>query len=330
MWHMQNQTVADAVFMVEPTSFGFDEQTALSNVFQQHLDSPASEITVRAQAEFDSFAATLRTHNIEVIIFRDTDFQPKPSAVFSNNWLSTWPDGRVFLYPMATASRRVERSEAALDAIRTQRLITDVADLSHAERDNVFLESTGVMVFDHAHKLVYACLSERCNEHLLRVHAAQLGYKPIIFHAATEDGAAIYHTNVMLAVQSHTAIICAEAITDTSERTHVLASLRETGHEVIEISLDQMRNFCGNVLEVQSRDGKPCIVMSQSAYENFTPQQRATLEVNDILIPVAIPTIETIGGGSARCMLTEIFLPPLPASLTRPDSSLATAAPITA
>jgi hypothetical protein len=312
MWHMQNLSVADAVFMVEPTSFGFDEQTALSNVFQKHIDSSAVEITTRAQAEFDSFVATLRAHNIEVIMFRDTDFQPKPNAVFSNNWLSTWPDGRVFLYPMATASRRIERSEAALNPIRATRKISEVSDLSQAEQDDLFLESTGVMVFDHVNKFAYACLSERCNEDLLRTHAAQLGYEPIVFHAATSDGVAIYHTNVMLAIQAHSAVICTEAISDADERSNILAYLRKTSHEVIEISLSQMRNFCGNILEVQSRDGKPCIVMSQSAYEHFTPDQRAMLETHDMLIPVAIPTIEAIGGGSARCMLTEIFLPKLP------------------
>jgi hypothetical protein len=318
---MQNSTVADAVFMVEPTSFGFDEQTAASNVFQQHLSASTVEITSRAQAEFDTYVATLRTHNIEVMTFRDTDFMPKPNAVFSNNWLSTWPDGRVYLYPMATTSRRVERSKAVLDVIRRQRIVSELSDISAPEHANTFLESTGVMVFDHAHKLVYACLSERCDEDLLRAHAAQLGYEPVVFHAATSDNVAIYHTNVMLAIQAHSAVICAEAIRDADERSNVLTRLRKTGHEVIEISLSQMRNFCGNILEVQSRDGQLCIIMSQSAYEHFTLTQRAMLEAYDTLVPVAIPTIETIGGGSARCMLTEVFLPKLPTATTKFDDN---------
>lgn len=322
MCRMKKSTVADAVFMVEPTSFGFDEQTAASNVFQKHLPANAQEITTRAQQEFDTFVATLRIHNIEVITYRDGDFPPKPNAIFSNNWLSTWPDGRVFLYPMATLSRRIERSEAALDTIRSQRTIAEVTNISTAEHDGKFLESTGVMVFDHLHKLVYACLSERCDESLLRQHAAELGYDPVVFHAATEDGIAIYHTNVMLAIQEHTAVICAESIAETTERTQVLARLRDTGHEVVEITLDQMRAFCGNILEIQSRDGKACLVMSQAAYENFTPKQRKILEAYDELIPIPIPTIEIIGGGSARCMLTEIFLPKQPTAAIKSDDNL--------
>lgn len=325
---MEQQSVADAVFMVEPTSFGFDEQTAASNVFQKHLAADTQEITARAQQEFDTFVVTLRTHNIEVITFRDEGFPPKPNAVFSNNWLSTWPDGRVFLYPMATLSRRIERSESALDTIRSQCTVSDVINISSAEHDGRFLESTGVMVFDHLHKLVYACLSERCDETLLRSHAAQLGYEPVVFHAVTEDDTAIYHTNVMLAIQAHTAIVCAEAITDTVERTQVLARLHETGHVVIEITLEQMRAFCGNILEIRSRDGGACVVMSQSAYEHFTPEQRATLEKHGTLIPIAIPTIETIGGGSARCMLTEVFLPKLPA-IIKTDDNLDALEPVT-
>ncbi len=298
-----------AVFMVHPTTFGFDEQTAKTNTFQQPLAGSAARLAARAETEFMAMVKQLRDHDIAVVAFEDAPLPPKPNAVFPNNWLTMWPDGRVFLYPMATESRRRERSQAALRQLAGQFELADVVDLSAAERQGRYLEGTGVLVFDHAHRITYASVSPRCDEALARQHIADLGYQPVIFHAYA-NGAAIYHTNVLMGVQTTTAVVCAEAITDAAERQRVLDMFERTGHEVVVITPAQMAQFCGNVMELQNRSGERFLLLSRAAYDGFTLEQRTQLSRDKTLLPVAIPTIETIGGGSARCMVAEIFLPP--------------------
>lgn len=296
--------------MVQPVSFGFDDQTAQTNTFQNKLTIEANEVTQRALEEFDRFVGRLRQHDIEVTVFRDEPTPPKPNAVFPNNWLSMWPDGRLFLYPMATESRRTERSRMLLHDIAESYEVTELIDFSNEEDAGRYLESTGVMVFDHINKLVYGCLSPRCDGALFQDHAATLGYTPITFDAFANE-TAIYHTNVLMGVQTTTAVVCLEAITDPSQRGMVKRSLEKTGHEVVDITLEQMNRFCGNVLEVCNSHGDKFLVLSQTAYDAFTEEQRRILGKDKTLLPVAIPTIETIGGGSARCMIAEIFLPAL-------------------
>lgn len=296
--------------MVRPLSFGFNEETAHTNTFQNRLELDANTTRSRATAEFDAMVTSLRQHGIHVTVFEDGDIRPKPDAVFPNNWFSSWPDGRVFLYPMATESRRIERSYAALEALAQDFTISSVTDLSATEQHDYNLESTGVMIFDHEHKIVYGCISPRCDASLFTQHAQQLGYKPVLFHAFGTDGTAVYHTNVLMGIASTTAVICAEAITDEAERAMVLESLIQTGHDVVTITQAQMSAFCGNVLELSSNKGERFLAMSQTAYDAFTPEQRTRLERDKTLLPFLIPTIETIGGGSVRCMLGEIFLPP--------------------
>lgn len=298
--------------MVDPSSFGFDEQTAKTNTFQHHLELAPKAITRKAQDEFRAYVDMLREHGITVHVFRDRMDPPKPNGVFPNNWLTTWPDGKVFLYPMATPSRRVERSPIALLELADGFEVSEIIDLSTHEQDDEILESTGVMVFDHPNKVAYGCISPRCNEDLFRQHVASLGYKPVTFHAYA-DGAAIYHTNVLMGVQSKTAVICTQAIIDETERNEVTETLRLTGHEIVDISFAQMEHFCGNVLEVKNDQNELFLIMSQAAYDAFTLGQRATLSQDKTILPAAIPTIETIGGGSARCMLAEVFLPKKPA-----------------
>lgn len=295
--------------MVKPSTFGFDDQTAQTNTFQHHLGLAHSEVLVRANAEFDNAVETLNKIDIAVTVFEDSDKRPKPNAVFPNNWLSTWPDGHIFLYPMATESRRVERSFEALELLSRQFKISEVTDLSEPERRDLFLESTGVLIFDHVNKIAYACISPRCDEQLFKDHMKDLGYDPVAFHAYGLDGVPVYHTNVMMGIQSETAVICAEAITDEEERNMVLTRLKETGHKVVEITQQQMSQFCGNVLELHNEAGERYLVMSQSAFDGFDAKQREVLSKDKTLIPLAIPTIETIGGGSVRCMLAEVFLP---------------------
>lgn len=295
--------------MVRPSTFGFDDQTAQTNTFQHHTGLAHSEVLARANAEFDNAVETLNKIDIAVTVFEDSDTRPKPNAVFPNNWLSTWPDGHIFLYPMATESRRIERSFEALELLSRQFKISEVTDLSEPERRDLFLESTGVIVFDHVNKIAYACISPRCDEQLFRDHVTDLGYEPVAFHAYGTDGVAIYHTNVMMGVQSETAVLCAEAITDEQERHMVLKKLEDSGHKPVIITQEQLRKFCGNVLELHNEAGDRYLVMSQSAFDALTPTQREALSQDKTLIPLAIPTIEAIGGGSMRCMLAEVFLP---------------------
>lgn len=303
------QQSPSAVLMVRPTSFGFDSQTAESNAFQHTLALSKEEILAKADAEFQQAVAKLRAHDINVTVFEDSVMPPKPNAVFPNNWLSMWPDGHIYLYPMATESRRVERSEKALDQLKDTYQITEAVDLSNVENEGIYLESTGVMIFDHVAKIVYGCVSVRCDEELFKHHATELGYTPFLFHAVDENDVPIYHTNVLMGVQTSTAVVCFDAIKDTVERNELEGLLRNTGHEIIAISHAQMNSFCGNVLELQNKNNEKILALSQTAYDTFTEEQRTALSRDKTLLPLAIPIIETIGGGSVRCMLAEIFLP---------------------
>lgn len=299
-----------AVLMIQPTTFGFDEQTAKTNSFQNSTLLPNGEVRHRANEEFKKAVETLRRHGILVEVFHDRSGENKPNAVFPNNWLSTWSNGSIYLYPMATKSRRIERDRAVINMLHETFAESLVVDESDNEDEGVYLESTGVMVFDHVHKVVYGCVSARCNERLFRRHAQELGYEPVLFHAQDATGTAIYHTNVMMGIQTSTAVICLETIRDRHERKAVLAKLQETRREVVEISYVQMVQFCGNVLELQNQCSERFLVMSEQAYNAFTPLQRGLLGHDKVLLPIAIPIIESIGGGSIRCMLAEIFLPP--------------------
>lgn len=305
---MKNTQSARAVLMVRPTSFGFDEQTAQSNAFQNKPALEQTEILTRANAEFQQAVLALSKHGVEVVVFEDETIPPKPNAVFPNNWFSTWPDGRIFLYPMATESRRIERSNAVLDSLKIHFNVSGVVDITAHENDQKYLESTGVIIFDHVNKIAYACASIRCDEQLFTEHVTSLGYAPVLFRAYDQQGVPIYHTNVLMGVQTNTAVICLDAITDPKERRMVTDSLKNTGHTIIDISHAQMNSFCGNVLELHNQSDKRILAMSQTAYDNFTSEQRSQLSVDKVLVPFAIPTIETIGGGSARCMLAELFL----------------------
>ncbi len=306
---MTDFQAAQSLLMVRPTSFGFDKETAQSNAFQHKPTIPHREVLERANTEFQEAVETLQNYGVRVIVFEDAPTPEKPDAVFPNNWLSTWSDGTIYLYPMATESRRIERTSAVIDLLREQWEVSHIIDLSASENEGKYLESTGVMIFDHIHKIVYGCLSIRCDEELFATHATSLGYKSVIFHAVDNAGIPIYHTNVLMGVQSQTAAVCLDVIKDPNERELVIKTLEETGHVVIPITEAQMGAFCGNILEVKNTAGKHFIALSQTAYDNFTAEQRSLLSQTAELIPLAIPTIETIGGGSIRCMMAEIFLP---------------------
>jgi hypothetical protein len=298
-----------SLLMVRPTTFAFDSETAISNAFQHESPLSDNELRVKALQEFDESVEKLRTHGIDVTVFEDPENQDKPDAVFPNNWLSTWQDGHIFLYPMATESRRRERSEVALKLLRDKFKTTELIDLSAFENEGKYLESTGVIIFDHTNKLAYGSLSIRCDEALFTEHVKALGYTPIVFHSYDPTGMPIYHTNVLMGVQTETAVICLDAITDEQEKEMVVKNLEGTGHSIIAITYSQMQSFCGNVLEVQNNKSERFLILSQTAYNAFSQEQRDTLSKDKQLLPITIPTIETIGGGSARCMLAEIYLP---------------------
>lgn len=300
---------ASTVFLVRPARFSFNAETAASNHFQQNLGGLTPEvIQAQAFAEFDAAVATLRVRGVRVLVFEDTPTPPKPDAVFPNNWLTLHPDGRVLLYPMCAPNRRAERRPDILEKLGEQFFVREVIDLSGYEQEGRFLEGTGSILFDHVHRVAYACVSPRTDAGLFAEVAAKLGYQPVAFHAYDQHGHAIYHTNVMLCIGARFAVVCLASIRDAQERAAVVASLTDTGHELVDITLTQVAHFAGNMLTLRG-DSADLLVLSQQAYTALTTEQQQNLARYAELVPLAIPTIETIGGGSARCMLAEVFLP---------------------
>ncbi|ENM5889035.1 amidinotransferase [Vibrio mimicus] len=302
---------ARAVVMVPPKEFGFNAQTAQDNAFQNPLDLSGETILQRAMAEFNAMVSGLRQAGVEVVVF---DYplasSETPDAVFPNNWFSTTEAGELFLFPMACANRRLEvRPQALVERLQQHgfAVIKQHSLLAFTEQQ-AFLESTGVMVIDHPNRTIYAGLSQRCDREVLEVYAEQIGYSRVVsFQTRLPSGSPIYHTNVMMAIGEHFCVICDEAIPEY-ERRFVVKSLAKD-KQVISISIEQMNRFCGNILQLETRDGQKVIAMSQSAYEAFAPAQLNQLATHGKLLPFSVPTIETIGGGSVRCMLAELFLP---------------------
>ena len=302
---------ANTVFMVRPARFGFNEQTAGSNHFQQAVaELGAQQAQAQAFAEFDGVVATLRGHGVRVLVFDDTPAPAKPDAVFPNNWVSLHADGTVVLYPMHAPNRRPERRPDILAALRQQFQITDVLDFSSHEQEGRFLEGTGSILFDHVHRVAYACLSPRTDSGLLAAVASRLGYEAVDFRACDAHGQAIYHTNVMMCVGTGFAVLCLASIADAAERAAVTGRLAATGHEIIDITLAQVGQVAGNLLTLRPAAGTgELLALSQSAFDALTGEQKQALRRHCVLVPLRIPTIETLGGGSARCMLAEVFLP---------------------
>jgi hypothetical protein len=306
---MEKQTTSH-ILMVRPESFGFNPQAALSNHFQSPIPGLSEEdIRQRAIAEFEGLAQTLRSEGVTVNIVHDSPEPKKPDAVFPNNWGSYHADGTVVLYPMCSPNRRWERRRSILDMLEQGYRIEQEIDLAHYEADGKFLEGTGSMIFDRPNRLCYACLSERTDEALLREWCAKMGYEPVVFHALDGHGKAIYHTNVMMGLGTHFAVVCLESVPHEAERAALLAKLQATGKEVVDISLEQVGEFAGNVIELEDARGERLLVMSSRAYAAFTPGQRAAIERSARMVHAPIPTIEQAGGGSARCMIAEVFLP---------------------
>jgi hypothetical protein len=299
-----------SILMVRPVSFGFNNETAASNAFQSKLQGATpAEIRQKAIAEFDNFVQLLQEKGIQVVVIDDTAGPEKPDAIFPNNWITLHRNGTVALYPMHAPSRRSERRQDIIDTLRQQYEVKKIVDFSSHEDSNKFLEGTGSMILDHENRIVYACLSPRTDADLLEEFCQQFRYQPVIFQAYDHNGGLVYHTNVILCIGHRFAVLCSATIRDEHDRQFVIDTLTRTSHEVIDITEEQLRHYAGNMLEVKNKEGKHFLVMSEQAFRSLRPDQIQAIQKYAEIIPVPIYTIEHIGGGSARCMMAEIFLP---------------------
>ncbi|MDN3546791.1 citrulline utilization hydrolase CtlX [Mucilaginibacter aquaedulcis] len=307
---MTNQQSTSNILMIRPVSFGFNEQTAASNAFQNRAADQQS-VQDKALAEFDGFVKILTDNGINVTVVDDTLHPHTPDSIFPNNWVSFHEDGGIFLYPMQAENRRLERREDIISKLEDSFKVGHIIDLSRFEHDHKFLEGTGSMVLDRENKIAYACLSPRTDKETLNLFCEQAGYQPISFEASDAQGKDIYHTNVLMCIGSHFAVICADSIPNPHEKVVVLESLRSTHKELVTITFDQMNRFAGNMLELKNKAGENLIIMSKNAYQVLNEDQRSVLEKYGKLIYADINNIETNGGGSARCMIAEVHLPEL-------------------
>lgn len=304
----------NSILMIRPVAFRMNEQTAVNNYYQKVLDGISPEtVNAKAQAEFDAFVNKLRKVGVNVVVIEDTLEPNTPDSIFPNNWISFHENGDVVLYPMFAENRRAERREDILDILEDEGFeINEIMDYTLAEEDNVFLEGTGSLLLDRENGKAYCALSPRADEELMIEFCEDFEFTPVIFEAfQTVNGERklIYHTNVMMTLGDTFAVICADCIDDKKERKMVLDSLRGDDKEVILITEDQVNNFAGNMLEVKGKNDERFLVMSESAYKSLTKKQIAQLEAHVEIIHSSLDTIEACGGGSARCMMAEIFLP---------------------
>lgn len=309
----QSQTT-DRVALVRPASFGFNAETASSNRFQQ--DPPAAgDVSARAAGEFDALARALESEGVETLVLDDTPEPQRPDAVFPNNWMSWHADGTLVLYPMLAPNRRLERRQEFIERIADSHgfRIRRTLDLTHHEKDGRFLEGTGSLVLDHRSRIAYACRSARTDERLVHEWCEALGYEAFVFDAIDESGAAYYHTNVVLSIGTRHAVIAAESVPE-AQRGALLERLGEREREVIEIDRREVSGFGGNLLELAAWDEAlgdcSVLVMSATAHAALAPRNQARLAASvDTVLAVPVPVIEAVGGGSVRCMMTEVFLP---------------------
>ncbi|WP_348799429.1 citrulline utilization hydrolase CtlX [Flavobacterium adhaerens] len=304
----------NSILMIRPVAFRMNEQTAVNNYYQKVLDGllPAT-VNARAQQEFDVFVEKLRAVGVDVTVVDDIGNADTPDSIFPNNWISFHENGDVALYPMFAENRRLERREDILDILEDKGfVIENIMDYTSAEEDGFYLEGTGSLVLDRANGKAYCALSPRADEELFIEFCEDFEFTPVIFeafHTANNERKLIYHTNVMMCLGETFAVICADCIDDKKERKMVLDSIRGDEKEVILISEEQLNNFAGNMLEVKGADDRRYLVMSASAHQSLTKKQIAQLEEHVTILSSNLDTIEACGGGSARCMMAEIFLP---------------------
>ncbi len=316
---MMHRQITDCVFMVRPLHFCMNEQTAITNHFQQHEESCSqSDILTRVQGEFDGYVHSLRDVGVNVIVIEDRPDVITPDSIFPNNWIVTDQTGNVSLFPMCAPNRRLERRFDIIDRLKDNGYrISDIIDFTKSEESNEkrYLEGTGSMILDRQHHRAYCALSPRSDEELFREFCTRFGYDSVVFTAyqtlKTGNRAAIYHTNVMLTIAESFAVICLDCIDDVNERNQVVEALVTSGKEIIEISEDQVASFAGNMLQLCNDRGERFLVMSQTAHHNLNNTQLLQITKHCKILSIDIAMIEKLGGGSARCMLAEVFLPKL-------------------
>lgn len=302
---------SDTILMIEPVAFGFNAETAVNNYFQVHQVS--CDTQSGALQEFMNFVNMLRSYDINVITIKDTLTPHTPDSIFPNNWISFHHDGTLILYPMFAVNRRLERRGDILEQLSQKGFkISTVKDYTQFEAENRFLEGTGSMILDRDNKIAYGAISLRLDEDVFKKWCTEFGYQPVIFHAfqsVNGQRLPIYHTNVMMCVASKFAVIGLETIDDKDERALIVESLSKCHKEIIEITEEQVHSFAGNMLEVQNRQGKLFLVMSKCAYQSLSSTQIQRIRKYTDILYADLHTIERNGGGSARCMMAEVFLP---------------------
>lgn len=306
------QQITDTILMIRPVAFRMNEQTAVNNFFQEDIALKNAEINTKAQAEFDGFVQKLRAIGVNVIVENDDLRMDTPDSIFPNNWISFHENGNIGLYPMFAENRRRERREEVLIRLESEGfLINNVYDYTEAEDEGLFLEGTGSLLLDRVNRKAYCALSARADEELVIEFCEDFEYLPVIFISnQTVDGKRlpIYHTNVMMCLAEKFCVICLDTIDDAVEKKNVVQHLKKDGKEIIRITEAQMHHFAGNMLQVQGKD-KKYLVMSADAHGSLTKEQIAVIEKSCEILSSDLSTIETCGGGSARCMMAEVFLP---------------------
>lgn len=295
------------LLMIRPVNFGFNAETAVNNAFQ--IEVKDDLVQEKALMEFDGFVKTLRDNEVDVTVIRDTPEPYTPDSIFPNNWVSFHRDGTICLYPMYAVNRRLERKPEVLQEVSKKFKIKKTVDLSPWENQGHFLEGTGSMVLDRDNKIAYACLSPRTESMVLQDFSEKMNYVPETFSAVDRKGRPIYHTNVMMCVADSYIVICLDSLPHKEEKEHILATIGKSGKECIDITQEQMNQFAGNMLQVHNAKNEKLLVMSTQAYESLTPAQIKRLTAFNRIIHSPLTTIETNGGGSARCMMAEIHLP---------------------
>ncbi len=307
------QQITDTILMIRPVAFRMNEETTVNNYFQTTIDLENSDINTKAQAEFDAFVAKLRAVGVNVIVEHDDLRMDTPDSIFPNNWVSFHANGIVGLYPMFAENRRRERREEVMNRLESEGfLIEGYMDYTSAEEEDIFLEGTGSLLLDRVNRKAYCALSPRAEEGLLIEFCEDFEYTPVIFTAnqtVNNERMPIYHTNVMMALAENFVVICLDSIDDKTEKKNVVQHLKEDGKEIIAITEAQMHQFAGNMLQVRGANNKKYMVMSLAAHKSLTTEQVATIEKYCEILSSDLETIETCGGGSARCMMAEVFLP---------------------
>ncbi|MDR6301317.1 citrulline utilization hydrolase CtlX [Mesonia maritima] len=305
--------ITNTILMIRPVAFRMNEETAINNYFQKNIDGEVDAITKKAQEEFDAFVSKLQNVGVNVVVIDDLKENNTPDSIFPNNWVSFHENGNVALYPMFAKNRRRERREDILATLEEKGFtIKNIVDYTEAEEEEVYLEGTGSLLLDRANEKAYCALSARADEQLLIEFCEEFEYMPIIFTAnQTVNGErkAIYHTNVMMCLAEDFAVICLDTIDDKKQRKAVVKSLQDDNKEIITISEEQMHEFAGNMLQVEGAFQKKFLVMSERAHQSLTTDQVAKIEKHCEILSSDLHTIETLGGGSARCMMAEVFLP---------------------